>query len=195
VHLDDARAREKWSSWGHEELITMSEKLAPSQLFQALVGHGMGWLHLDGLVLNRRAFERCGYFFEHLRLHQDSAFFIQLASVCQLHPGRLTEAVAMRRVHDHNRIGGANAATRALHFKTLFDWARAQQLEKGKLEILFQNHLYFSIASMRSIKAPIGYSAGLRNLLIDVLTHPHLSAAVVYRRMRKRLTRPGWRES
>jgi glycosyltransferase involved in cell wall biosynthesis len=185
VHFQDFEAKEKWLSWGHEELITMKERVSPVDLFLAIVEHGIGWLHLNGLVIKRTVFDRCGFFFEHLKLHQDSAFFLQLAALCQLYPGRLDKAVALRRVHHHNRIPGANAATRALHFRTLFHWALERQLERRKLEVLFRRYLHFCVASMRDSNSPMEYSAEMRNLFVDVLTHPCLSLSVACVRMRK----------
>jgi glycosyltransferase involved in cell wall biosynthesis len=187
VCFQNSLAIENWLSWSHGELITMSEKVSPEELFLALVEQGKGWLHLDGLVVKRRVFDRCGVFLENLRLHQDSAFFLQLAALCQLLPGRLSKSVAMRRVHDHNRISGANPVTRALHFKTLFYWARDRHLEKRKLDILFYKYLYFCMASMRSGTSSLGYSADMKDLLIDVFTHPYLSFTAVYRRLRQGL--------
>lgn len=188
VTYQDASARQRWISWGCEDLITMKKRVSHDELFSALVGGGKGWLHLDGLVLKRSVFDRCGFFFEQLRLHQDSAFFLQLAAACRLLPGRLTEAVAMRRVHDHNRISGANADSRALHFKTLFHWALERQLARRKLEILFQNYLYFGILSMRDNKSlKNGHLGQMSSLCFDILTHPYLSISAFYRRMCNRI--------
>jgi glycosyltransferase involved in cell wall biosynthesis len=190
VYYQDSSARQRWLSWGCEDLITMKERVSHDELFSALVEGGNGWLHLDGLVLKRSVFDRCGFFFEQLRLHQDSAFFLQLAAACRLLSGRLSEAVAMRRVHDHNRISGANTDSRALHFRTLFHWAQEQQLARRKLEILFQNYLYFAFLSMRDNKMlKSGNLAEIRSLCVDILTHPNLFISAFYRRICNRIQR------
>jgi glycosyltransferase involved in cell wall biosynthesis len=181
--FQDSQARDRWRSWGHEELITMRERLAPEDLFRALIAQGRGWLHLDGLVVKRSAFERSGYFFEHLRLHQDSALFLQLAATCRLLPGRLGEPVAMRRVHAHNRISGANPVSRALYFRTLFHWAVQQKLDEWMIESLFDRYLYFWFSCIKrevSLEQRIGDT---KNMLVDILQYPRISLSSVFRRL------------
>lgn len=171
VWFEDSRAKERWLSWAHEDLITMRESVSSEELFSALVENSRGWLHLDGLVLRKRIFHQCGYFFENLKLHQDSAFFLQLAAMCRLRPGRLNHPVAMRRVHDHNRITAANADSRELYFGSLIHWANEKKLENRKIEILFQKYLYFNFISLRNNKQ---YVSKIKKLFMDFLNYPSI---------------------
>lgn len=61
--------------------------------------------HLNSLTIRRTALEAHQLRFnKDLRVHQDSDFIIKLAYHCYLKTGNITEAVAMRGVHDNNRI-------------------------------------------------------------------------------------------
>lgn len=180
THFENPRARENWLSSGREELTTMNAKVPPRELFLRLLEGGGGWLHLDGLTVRRSVFQRSGLFFEHLRLHQDSAMFYQMAAFCRLVPGRLSEPVAMRRVHDHNRISGADVLTRVLYWKTLFDWALERKLERQTLQILFYKYIYSCFAQLKLQFISGNAASILRWLLPDLFNHPSLFIPAVW---------------
>ena len=90
VHFENTAARERWFSAGGNELTTLSEKVKPEHLFDALVNGGKGHLHLDGILVKKKIFDRCGYFHENLRLHQDTAMTIQMAESGVLIPAGST---------------------------------------------------------------------------------------------------------
>ncbi|AZB09095.1 glycosyltransferase family 2 protein [Chryseobacterium sp. G0162] len=61
--------------------------------------------HLNSLTIRKASLEPHHLRFnKDLRVHQDSDFIIKLAYHCHLKTGNITEAVAMRGVHDNNRI-------------------------------------------------------------------------------------------
>lgn len=61
--------------------------------------------HLNSLTIRKAVLETHQLQFnKDLRVHQDSDFIIKLAYHCHLKTGNITEAVAMRGVHDNNRI-------------------------------------------------------------------------------------------
>ncbi|MCS4303108.1 glycosyltransferase family 2 protein [Chryseobacterium sp. BIGb0232] len=61
--------------------------------------------HLNSLTIRKASLEPHQIRFnKELRVHQDSDFIIKLAYHCHLKTGNITEAVAMRGVHDNNRI-------------------------------------------------------------------------------------------
>lgn len=72
---EDAEARKKWLACrNHRELTILDEKVPPDKLFSALISSNAGLLHLDGLALNRKALDRRGFFFKHVRLRRDTIF-------------------------------------------------------------------------------------------------------------------------
>lgn len=61
--------------------------------------------HLNSLTIRKASLEPSHLRFnKDLRVHQDSDFIIKLAYHCHLKTGNITEAVAMRGIHDNNRI-------------------------------------------------------------------------------------------
>lgn len=182
VHYASSDAEERWLAEYGKKLLTMTENVEPGRLFDILVNGRKGYFTLDGLVARKTIFEKCGYFFENLRLHQDTAMIIQLAEYGTLLPGRLNIPVAMRRVHSQNRHRARNHRTRALFWRTLFCWAYERNLSRAKVGILFYKYLYYSGLAIKSNNMSISqYISLLKDLTINVLTHPYLSIQAIIR--------------
>ena len=107
-------------------LTTVRKHTTPETLFEDLLIGRAGFCHLDGLTLRRSLVQRVGPFHPELRLHQDFHWLIRLAYHGRLRPGRLEEGVAIRWVHDNNRITEATREVsrpyRDVLFKDLMDW-------------------------------------------------------------------------
>lgn len=144
VEFHSAKGKQKWRSSGRKDLMTMTENLPPDYLFEELVRGKKGTFHLDALTVKKRIFEKSGYFFEHLRLHQDTAMIVQMSAYGRLFPGRLTKPVAMRGIHAQNRItsGFNKFHTRFLYCDTLFHWAVQRKLGKTRLLALCKGYVY-----------------------------------------------------
>lgn len=115
---------------------------------------------LNALTVKKSALIRENLQFnEKLRVHQDSDFIIKLAYHCYLKSGMIDRAVAIRGVHDDNRITKIKRYSsdfykrQFLLYQSLFLWSKQQ--EKFPKEA--KNHLrliYFSfkIANKKGIK-------------------------------------------
>jgi glycosyltransferase involved in cell wall biosynthesis len=147
VHFESAAARERWFSSGGNVLTTLSEKVEPEHLFDALVNGGKGHFHLDGLLVRKRIFSRSGYFHENLRLHQDTAMAIQMAEAGVLAAGRLEAPVAMRRVHAGNRFSMRakdRVVTGIQMRRTILWWAIRKGSDRQRIDDLAHKYLYRS---------------------------------------------------
>lgn len=129
MHVEDEESLQRWikSKKAVTELTGLAASVAPEQLTEALIEGRMGSLTLDGLTLKRSVLEKSGYMAESLRLHQDTEWIIRVTSVARLIAGRLTVPVAMRGVHDHNRISASRSISqvyqeRMLFWLTLYHW-------------------------------------------------------------------------
>ncbi|MCD6398518.1 MAG: glycosyltransferase [Candidatus Aenigmarchaeota archaeon] len=151
IYFYDRQVKENWISRGGEMLTTMESSVKPEALFNRLLSRKKGYITLDGLVVKRKLFELCGYFFEHLKLHQDTAILLQLAAFGNLVPGKLDIPVAIRGVHAGNRsTQNKNALkTRFLLWNTLFAWALRKKLNIRKLVSLYRKDIE---ASCRLVK-------------------------------------------
>lgn len=106
THFENEAARQRWQQARQgQQLTTMTKRLPPEQLFEALTLQrgGVGKFSMIGMVVKRKLFKRSGYFDPHLLLAQDTVMTIKMAAVGRLAAGQLDVPVAMRRVHDTNR--------------------------------------------------------------------------------------------
>lgn len=161
-----------------KSLTTVSAGLNAEHLFEVLARGKSGFFHLDGLVVKRSLFERCGFFFKHLELHQDTAIIIQMSVYGKLIPGQLDKPVAMRGIHDQNRIlSDYNAfQTRFRLWHTLFIWACEKKLAAPRLIILFHNYCYSLFKLFRETRHSHHTNWPLLGTIIhEFLKHPILA--------------------
>ncbi len=126
-HYYSEEAKEKYNELGYSKLTTVSAKANPRELFMVLSGRHptiTGHLHLDTVTIKRSALQDKTERFSHLPLHQDSVFLIQLAINCHLAAGTINAPVAMRGVHEHNRITTAGTRSKLLMWKALYNWSK-----------------------------------------------------------------------
>lgn len=176
VQFYDDQAKQDWLHRRGGELTTMTERVNPDVLFEALVRGGKGMFHLDGLTVKRDIFKRCGYFYKHLKLHQDTVMFIQMSECAVLIPGRLDTPVAMRGIHGENRILNEYSwETRCAARKTLFYWGLRRKLSVRRLIALFHNYvlsLYYTTKEHKNFAAT--ERVRLKRLICACATHPIL---------------------
>lgn len=144
VHNEEGFNRWTNSNRPVRQLKGVTVNIEPEDLALELIFGKTGGITLDGLVIKKTLVQKSGYMDEELRLHQDSHFIIRLAIMGKLLPGNLSYPVAMRGIHDHNRISAPRPQRKiyAEHMKFwihLFDWAR----ENASIEI--QNAILTSI--------------------------------------------------
>jgi glycosyltransferase involved in cell wall biosynthesis len=184
VHYQNADARHRWLSEGLSELTTLSEKVNPEALFDALVGGGKGHLHLDGLLVKKEIFDSSGLFHENLRLHQDTAMMIQLAETGLLIPGRIETPVAMRRVHAGNRFSVRakdRAATAVQMSRTMLWWAIRKGCDQRKINALAYWYWYLSAKLLlHPLTAPAEWLKNLVAPLYLIARHPMIAGKSLF---------------
>jgi glycosyltransferase involved in cell wall biosynthesis len=189
THLYDPQYEQQLFSGKFKSFMTMRAGIDGENLFEALARGKNGFFSLDGLIVKRDLFERCGYFFDHLKLHQDTAIIIQMSLTGKLIPGRLDEPVAMRGVHGENRIlSDYNAfQTRFLLWQTIFMWALSENLTTSRLTILFYNYCYSAFKFFQETKRSSHANwAFFRSLIYDILRHPILVAGAFFEHIIRR---------
>ena len=87
---------------GTFKLSTVSQKIKPEELFDAVISSKFGYLHLDGLTVKRSVFDKIGYFNESLPVAEDSDIIYKMALKCCLESGIIDVALAKRGIHDTN---------------------------------------------------------------------------------------------
>jgi len=189
VHCQDDASRRKWDEKGDGELSTMHRRIPPEKLCDVLIEYSLGSFTLDGLVVRRSSFWREDPFPEDLRLHQDTVMMIQLSYYAKLLPGRLSEPVAMRRVHSGNRyLSSYNIhRTTMMMWDALFNWSLREGLTKDRITNIFRNALYFRfLTGTGRFSSYRPHPAALAGLFWRLLLHPRLAFLALREHRRRR---------
>jgi len=131
VFASSEEGRRRWEAMGKrmDEIDGLKSPVDPEMLLETLLGNQQGSFSIIGLVIRRALAERVGPFDAHLRLHQDTAFMLKCAALGRLVGGFPDRPVALRRVHDHNRVIAPRSKAeiyrdRIAHRVTLWAWAQ-----------------------------------------------------------------------
>ena len=84
------------------KLNTVSQKIRPEDLFEAVISSKYGYLHLNGLTVKKSVFDKIGFFNESLMVAEDSDIIYKMALKCYFVTGIIDEALAKRGIHDSN---------------------------------------------------------------------------------------------
>lgn len=151
-------------------LTTVNFPAEGKEVFRGLLGltsKTFGtFFHLNGLTVRRSAVLKNNIQFNaHLRVHQDSDFIIKLAYHCHLKSGIINKAVAVRGVHDDNRITKIRLYSTGFYknnfllHQSLYQWSIQQPLNPDCLQAIKLNYLSFKIANRKGLHKWISYFA------------------------------------
>lgn len=126
IYFETEAAELNWFKRFNYKYTTLAKILNPEELVYEMAPLGkQGWFSGDALVVKKSIFEKCGYF-SNLRLSQDTELFMKMAITSKLYAGNITSPVAVRRVHDSNRITASKEVfyvNRILFWKSMIHWA------------------------------------------------------------------------
>ena len=127
-------------------MTTVKKHAEGKDVFYGLLGlkNDFGtFFHLNGLTIRQKSIRKNKLKFnEKLRVHQDSDFIIKLAYHCHLKSGNIIEAVAVRGVHDDNRITKIQQYSDLYNQRQFLLWDSVFQWSKDKdLPGKFRNHI------------------------------------------------------
>lgn len=129
------KAKEQFYHIYQDKLDTVYKKAEPQDVCpgQMNLRGSFGLIHLDTLTIRKSALSKMDRMFDTgLRLHQDTDFTIRLAYYLELYTGINEEAIAIRGIHEDNRITSVEtkkvnpATTRVLLWKKLKDWSHSE---------------------------------------------------------------------
>ncbi|NIF05491.1 glycosyltransferase family 2 protein [Chryseobacterium sp. Tr-659] len=163
VHYYTEKAKEQYYHLFGNRLTTVYKTYAPEDVFLGqlhLLGT-FGHFSVDTLTVRRETLlnKINPLFKSHLKLHEDTEFLIRLSYYLDLYPGNIDEAVAMRGVHEQNRITKVDsrkidpAISRSLLWKELNHWYQGEKDTSEEIQIHIQRmHRSFEIAKAPFIK-------------------------------------------
>ena len=128
----------------------------PKNLFRGLLGliPNYGYFSLDGLTIKKKLLINNQIMFPDSSMHEDTVFAIKLAYFGILYPSEINEPVALRGVHDENRITANYELEKKIQFKKrfqmwniIYDWSKNLNLEKKDILFLKQQTDLFELLS------------------------------------------------
>jgi len=127
-YFHDQEGKERFEQVFKDTITTVRKRLPPEQVSSGLtVGiPDFGHFYLNALTVRRAALERLTPWMRpEINLHEDTDFCIRLAWQARLYPGSIDEPVALRGVHEANRITASLKLSklRLILYRGLWKWA------------------------------------------------------------------------
>lgn len=174
VHYYSEKAKEQNYTLFGNKLTTVYKKHKPEEVFRGQLGMlgSFGLFSIDGLTVRKSAIDRLRPVMQtNLRLHQDTEFLFRLSYYAKLYPGTLDQPVAMRGVHESNRITQIDsgkikpATTRVLLWEAVEKWCESEPEMAKDIQLHIKRmHRSFQIADAPTLKK---WGMILWNLMAD----------------------------
>ena len=170
----------KWLFSNLKKLTTLNEKIDPKQLSKTLIKGKKGSLHLDGIVVKKSLILKSGMFNEKLIMHQDSDLIIKMSVIGKLVPGNLKDPVAIRNIHDNNRILKINDINNSkfLMWQSLAYWWHENKLKKISFILILKNYFYYAILLAFKKNGNFNIKKNKIRLLISELIKFHVQSLI-----------------
>ncbi|RXM52031.1 MULTISPECIES: glycosyltransferase family 2 protein [unclassified Chryseobacterium] len=163
VHYYSQKAKEQYYQLFGDRLTTVYKKYAPKDVFpgQLHMLGTFGLFSIDTLTVRKESLMNKvqPLFKAHLRLHEDTEFLFRLSYYLDLYPGILEEAIAVRGVHENNRITKVDlrvinpAVSRAILWKEVDLWSQTENSISEDVRIHIKRmHRSFEIAKAPFLK-------------------------------------------
>lgn len=145
----------------HNELAltTVTEPIAPQELFGYLLNGKKGYFSIDGLTIKREVLTKIGLFQEHLVVAEDTDWLLKMALTSKLVAGNIKEAVAMRGVHDANSFN-VKELYKEYWFKmyeSVICWSFQNNIGKAKIDLLLNWLFYYRYKEKYSLMTEFKY--------------------------------------
>ena len=144
------------------ELTTVKKPAEGNDVFYGLLGLNQDFgtfFHLNGLTIRTESIRKNLLRFNpELRVHQDSDFIVKLSYYCYLKSGNITEAVAMRGVHDDNRITQIQNYSdkynqrQALLWSSINQWAKDKEIKPEYKDHIHLKNQAFQLSQLSGLK-------------------------------------------
>ncbi|MBH1959020.1 MAG: glycosyltransferase family 2 protein [Flavobacteriia bacterium] len=162
VHYYTKKAKEQHYKIYGDRLTTVYKKNPPKEVFRGQLGMNgsFGLFSIDTLTLRKSSLDQVSPMMKtHLRLHQDTEFLFRISYYLDLYPGILDQAVAVRGVHENNRITQVDskkinpASTRVLLWREVNSWALNESTMPTDIKLhINRMHRSWEIANASPLK-------------------------------------------
>jgi len=175
--LSEKGKKEFQEKFKNVELTTLKKPCEGKEIFRGLIGLDATigtFFHLNGLTVRRKSLEKNNLKFnEKLRVHQDSDFIIKLSYYCHLKSGIIDEAIAIRGVHDDNRITKIKLYSdeynerQFLLWDSVYEWSKTHELPNYERQHIYLKNNSLEISRAKGLKK-------IRLLLISIFRNVNI---------------------
>jgi glycosyltransferase involved in cell wall biosynthesis len=177
-YLTEKGKQEYQTKFKDAALTTVNYPAEGEEIFRGLLGltpKTFGtFFHLNTLTIRKSALNKHNLRFNvNLRVHQDSDFNIKLAYHCYLKSGIIDQAVAIRGIHDDNRItkivqySPQYNQRQHIYWKSLYDWACSQNIPDEYKKRIYLSYKSFDLSQKKGL---VKYS----NILLEGIKNPEI---------------------
>ncbi|AZB02337.1 glycosyltransferase family 2 protein [Chryseobacterium joostei] len=177
-YLTEKGKEEFLSNINDNYLLTVNYPAEGNEVFRGLLGLTQkifgSFFTLDALTIRRSSLESSKLRFnEALRLHQDSDFIMKLAHHCHLKSGIIDQPVAIRGMHDDNRItkivkySPQYNQRQFLFWNSLYEWSKTLTLEKDASQHIYLQKKAFELSTKKGLSKTV-------DLLVTILKNPNI---------------------
>ena len=163
VHYYSEKAKEQYYHIFGDRLTTVYKTHSPKDVFRGQLGMlgSFGLFSIDALTIRKSALDQKLFpmMKTHLRLHQDTEFLFRLSYYLDLYPGILDQAVAIRGVHENNRITQVDSGrikpslSRVILWAEIKNWSENEPSVSEDIKLHIQRmHRSFEIANAPFVK-------------------------------------------
>lgn len=155
--LSEKGKKEFEEKFKNNQLTTVNHPAEGKDVFYGLLGLDKSFgsfFSLIGLTVKNKTITKHQLKFnEKLRVHQDTDFIVKLSYHCYLKSGNITEAVAMRGVHDDNRITKIAQYSDTYNrnqlklWHSLYLWSRGKNMTSSAKKIISLQYYAFRMAN------------------------------------------------
>jgi glycosyltransferase involved in cell wall biosynthesis len=172
VHYYSKKAKDRYFALFENRLTTVYRKYHPKDVFPGQMNMlgSFGLFTMDALTVRRISLLRKmkTLFRAELKFHEDTEFLFRLSYYLDLYSGILDKAVAIRGIHEENRITKVDtgkikpASTKVLLWRVIHEWAQNESGIHDDVKVHIKRmHRSFEIANapiLKKIKMIIKYS-------------------------------------
>ena len=139
VHFYSEKGKELFYQTFSSDLTTVFGEYDNNKAFYGLLGIYQAWkgyFSLNAFTIKRNSLTKMNYWINHeLRLHQDTEFILRFAYYNKIYPGITEEPIALRGVHDSNRItsSASGYSSNKLLYENILEWYQKQDVIEDKV--------------------------------------------------------------
>lgn len=169
VHFESKQAEEKYQKIDFPKITTVRGNVDSQSLFRVLLKNKQGHIHLNTLTVKRELIEKCGYFKPEFKQGQDMHLILKLAAVGRLARQSIENPIALRGVHENNRIYIKKGAWFYHRFiiPDILEWGRDFHKIDINKNYLIKKHIIYVKSYTKSMHKYFWRFHYIRNLITE----------------------------